>query len=370
MARIVSGSQQPQDPNFALMQGLEMGRAFRQAQPDNEEQVRLMLQIKGALMEQDRYELAAKKEQRAEAEARQEQMDVGKAGKLQQFAMRAQSGQAQPGQKIVDRIIGARGRLKDPKALAMFDHSVKSLLETQKAAKAQKAMDGFFSNIEKDARVFTPEDVAYLRNLKDSGATHEELVREESKLRISKAEGVRAREENERILKTAMDRISIAPDGEGKLKADAILRAVGMSDVLMDKPGAVAEAMKDAELAIANQGQSLGYNDPKARAAANEDLTRELGQRPTEDELREYMQFIDPSLQPPQAEYAERVPVMKIHALVGQSLQSGADAKGVAEALQQAGIPLTENTLQLVRSAMTQFTGNARAAAGDARERR
>ena len=281
MTRIISGfeTQGGDYDNMAVLRGYKEGAAARKAAADasrSEEfdQMRMMLAIKGAMLEQERFELSKEKEQRETEKLKRADAEVGKAGKLQQMAQRAQAGQVNPGQKFVERVIGARGRLQDPKALAMFDASVEDLLKSQKAAKSRKAAEDAIGMAEQDTQDFTPEEVQLLRQELDAGGEGDIIVRKIQEKRMKNAAESLAVEENDQLLAQAQQLVDAAREGFGKEQAKIALRVAMRSDSLKKRKGSGAMALKQVEEALLGprseygQGQQDPFSDPDERGEA------------------------------------------------------------------------------------------------------
>lgn len=393
MTRIVSGFQtQGGDwDGGALLRGYKEGAAARKSQEDaaqqgQMEQMRMMLAIKGALMEQERFELSKEKEQREAEQMRRADVEVGKAGKLQQMAQRAQAGQVNPGQKFVERVIGARGRLTNKDALKLFDDSVESLLNSQKAAKKRKAFDDSFARAQKDTKVFKPEQLQSIQERRSAGEDDETLAQELSKMRMEASTANVSRAENEKVLAEALATVQAQPDGYGKRAAMIALDAVMSSDSAMSEEGSGAKAAQAAAEALLGPRDEYGkgkedpYADRLLFAEAYSQLEKEGG-LPVDggpDEMKaavqKRMRMMNSDLPAPQPESVTRASPVKVDAVIrsalkGGHVKSGADGKGIAEALKAAGIPLTADALQMARTALQEYTNTARAAGGAERGR-
>ncbi len=275
MTRIVSGFQtQGGDwDGGAVLRGFRSGQDARLNEEQNQRaNAQLAFQIQQALMDQQAEEAAAQQKQAA---AQQQSVEMGKAGKLQQFAQRAQAGQVNPGQKFVERVIGARGRLQDPKALEMFDKSVASLLTAQKQAKSRKAAEDAISMAEQDTQDFTPEEVQLFRQELESGGEGDIIVRKIQEKRMKNAAESLAVEENDQLLAQAQQLVDAASEGFGKEQAKIALRVAMRSDSLKKRKGSGAIALKQVEEALlgprseyGQQGQQDPFSDPDERGEA------------------------------------------------------------------------------------------------------
>lgn len=273
MTRIVSGFQtQGGDwDGGAVLRGFKSGQNARLDEERNQRaNAGLAFQIQQALADQLAEETAAQQKQAA---AQQQSVEMGKAGKLQQMAQRAQAGQVNPGQKFVERVIGARGRLQDPKALAMFDASVEDLLKSQKAAKSRKAFDDSFARAQKDTKVFKPEQLQSIQERRSAGEDDETLAQELSKMRMESSAANVSRAENEKVLAEALATVQAQPDGFGKRAAMIALDAVMSSDSAMGEEGSGAKAAQAAAEALLGPRSEYGkgadpFSDPDEREAA------------------------------------------------------------------------------------------------------
>lgn len=388
MTRIISGfeTQGGDYDNMAVLRGYKEGAAARKAAADasrSEEfdQMRMMLAIKGAMLEQERFELSKEKEQRETEKLKRADAEVGKAGKLQQMAQRAQAGQVNPGQKFVERVIGARGRLQDPKALAMFDASVEDLLKSQKAAKSRKAFDESFARAQKDTKVFKPEQLQSIQERRSAGEDDEKLAQELSKMRMEASAANVARAENEKVMAEALAAVQAQPDGYGKRAAMIALDAVMSSDSAMSEEGSAAKAAKAAAEAMLGprdeygKGQGDPYADRLLFAEAYSQLEKEgglpVGGEPAEMQaaVQARMRMMNPGLPAPQAQMPERTNIMKVDGTVRSILSKGGGIKEIRAALEAQGIQPTEDLANMVQYALRGYTSDARNASADAQRR-
>lgn len=360
MARIVSGfqTQGGEWDGGAVLRGFKSGQQSRLAEDQNRrseeglamERERMAMQIQQALMEQQAAEAEAAQKS---AQAGQQRVEMGKAGQLGQLASKAEAGAFNPGQKFVERVIGARGRLQDPKALAVFDKAVASLLETQKTAKQRKAAEEAIADLESD-NLATPEEVQALRARVQSGAGMDAITGDVFKYRQKKAEEAITLENNDATLSELAAYVQAQPEGYGKEQAKIILRSAMDSGSLRKKPGSAALTRKQIELAIlgprsAQPEESLGYDDPKQRFYADKFLREQNkgveGYTPSEDDIRARMRFMNPRLPAP-----EQRPAAPAHQAVQgtiyKALEDGAgDNESILDALSKAGIPLTPENI-------------------------
>ena len=354
MARIVSGfqTQGGEWDGGAILRGYKSGQEARlneeQSRRANEglelERMRLQFSIQQALQEQMKEE-----------SARQEQ---AKAGKLQQFTMRAQSGQVQPGQKIVDRIIGARGRLKDPKALAMFDDSVASLLKSQQQAKKRKAAEDAIGMAEIDKQVFAPEEVQMFRQRLDAGEEPDIVARDVMSQRQKKAELAVFQEENEALLSQAQQLVDAAQDGFGKQQAKIALTTALQSDAMRQRKGSGAMVLRQVQEALLGprseygQGQQDPFSDPEERdkaIRALEDMEEPVTEQAIRARIgRKYGQRPRPTPQEEQIGKTRREAADKpyflerrnagIGRVVSQAVQGGARGAEIVKLLRDQGL--------------------------------
>jgi hypothetical protein len=361
VARIVSGfqTQGGEWDGGAVLRGFKSGQQSRLAEDQNRraeeglamERERMAMQIQQALMEQQAAEAEAAQKS---AQAGQQRVEMGKAGQLGQLASKAEAGAFNPGQKFVERVIGARGRLQDPKALAVFDDAVASLLKTQKIAKQRKAAEDAIGMAERDAQVFAPEEAMALRQRLDAGENPDALVQEIYGQRRKKAETAAALEENDALLKRATDLVNSAQDGFGKEQAKIALLTTLQSDSLREQKGSGARVLKEVQEALlgprsAQPEESLGYDDPKQRFYADKFLREQNkdveGYAPTENDIRARMRFMNPRL--PAPEQRPAAPAHRaVQGTIYKALEDGAgDNESILDALSKAGIPLTPENI-------------------------
>lgn len=376
MTRIISGFQtQGGDwDGGAVLRGFKSGQASRLNEEQNQRaNAGLAFQIQRALADQLAEETAAQQKQAA---AQQQSVEMGKAGKLQQFAQRAQAGQVNPGQKFVERVIGARGRLTNKDALKLFDDSVESLLNSQKAAKKRKTFDETMSAAEKDTEVFQPEMIQDFRQQADAGGDIDSLIKQSFEHRMKTATQQRVSGENEGLLSQAEAMIQAAPPGEGRKMAETILLAARQPSQLQieGKGSEVLQAIQEAMLPPKSKlGESQGdpYADRLLFAEAYSQLEKEgglpVGGEPAEMQraVQERMRMMNPGLPEPEVKLPGRAPVMAVDATVRGIVREGGGIKEIRAALEEQGIQPTESVRDMIRHALRGYTADARSGAAD-----
>lgn len=366
MARIVSGvPQQPEWDGGAVLRGFRQGQESRLNEDQNARaQAGLMLQIQRALQDQamEERQLAAQEaeDKHKRALAMNATQQQGKAGRLQQMAQRADAGQFNPGDKFMQRVIGARSRIQDPKALAMFDDSVSQLVKAQQMAKKRKAAEEAIGMAEKDADIFPPEMVQGMRQQMDAGGDLDAIVRGITEHRMKTATTQHDVAENEDALARAAEMVRLAPQGFGKKRAQIILNAIASSTSMKEKEGSGARALQTIQKELLGTREEYAKIDPNAAPAPGlQGMT--VGQRNDEMTKEPTLGFGGPDIpqfipRGPQAHATVKrgkVNPAGLNKVVSEAVRSGARGADLVKILRDQGAdPNDPATLAQIEAAL------------------
>lgn len=364
MARIVSGfqTQGGEWDGGAVLRGFKQGQDARLNEEQNSRaNAGMMLQIQRALMEQAQQDEAQRVSSQRQAAAQQQNAEMGKAGRLQQMAQRAQAGQVNPGQKFMERVIGARSRLQDPKALALFDESVGQLVKSQEMAKKRKAAEEAIGMAEKDAEIFPPEMVQGLRQQMDAGGDLDSIVRGIGEHRMKTATTQHDVSENEDALARAAEMVRLAQPGYGKKRAQIILNAVMSSNALKEREGSGAQALQAIQKELLGTRAEFAAQDPNAAPAPGlQGMT--VDQRNKEMSKEPFMGFGGPDVpqfipRGPQAHATVKrgnVSPRGLNKVVSEAVRGGARGADLVKLLRDQGAdPNDPATLAQIEAALS-----------------
>src|SRR6185503_3536986 len=199
MPRIVSGASQ-QDPNFALMQGMEIGSAYRRARESKAEetraQQRLMLDIMQARHEHQLEQQKALADVNARAQ-------MGDAQAMQQQMLAAQAANAPPEQKMLQEFAGTLSKLTDPDARRLAISTFQDYAQQLQGQKETQAAQEMLAGAAQDGELFQPEQIQQWQQRLQSGESPQNISQEVMKARHDQASEQHAIEENTAAIEQA-----------------------------------------------------------------------------------------------------------------------------------------------------------------------
>ena len=169
MVRIVSGSQDD-DPNAALLQGLQLGRSFRQAR---EERAQAQRAQQDQAMQVMNFQMKFQEARAKREQLLNQQAEMGNAQALQEVALRAKLGPREAmmadGMKVLEGT-------KDPKARALVARSLESM---NTAAIKEEKLQLAHTTIDKAATdgLIKPEQAPQLKTELQAGGDPDAMIK-------------------------------------------------------------------------------------------------------------------------------------------------------------------------------------------------
>lgn len=400
MVRIISGAQE--DPNVALMQGMQIGRSFRDSQRANAEEKRRNAQFMMAMQEQ---QLAFKQAQAEQQQMLNQQAQMGDAQALQEVALRAKKDPKQVRSEDALRMLSG---ITDPKARALAVASIQDLFQQEDRAEMQQAAAGEIERAAKDGLIDEAGMQTYQQRLQ-AGEEPENIVEEFGKARMQRATTQANIDENTEFIAQIDAAIQAMPPGRGKKLAMIAANEYKASPSLLEKEGsgakvlatiqkagvgsvsefqAAEQAKKDRmEEALSPNAQAPGLGGMTAQQR-NKELERMPGGRGHGDYSSFYSR--DPkipdlspefkaqgkarkearypgSTKPKTAGTAPKGEAPNVDAVIQEALQAGAaSGQDIVAKLKEAGIPPTQENAIAVKRALQGWKTNAQNRTGGA----
>lgn len=407
MPRIVSGT--GQSVNQALLEGLQIGRSFRDAQ-DSRERNQLRLQEAMAEMQKERAKALADANKRAQ---------YGELQALQQQDMERIAAGLPPEAKMLGDYVGLRKSLTereaDPELIDELDKSFGEVQQGIQYEKSTKAAEEEIQRAFEDGMIDEAGKQSYESRLTAKKGKREpvdDILTEFSGERMKRAEDAANTEENIGLFDQAQAIAQSIPQGSQASKATRVaLKAYEMAPSLQKKPGsgaklvatiqqiaAQAQGQQDKQYA-AQQQHVEPFADPKLRSAAIDDLAREKKKNPKEEDIRAKIALVNPGATSPFAALApadpswrpdsDRTPNESLERslpnrakakkgvskeaprAVQSALDGGATSpKEILESLKKAGVPITRENLEAAKAEILSYKSGKTAATGGADRKR
>lgn len=393
MAQIISGVT-PQEAGFAYLQGHDRGTQAAQRQQELEQQrqqiqFEQMMQIRQAALEQKREET------RSQA-LLNERAQMGDAQGIQELALRAQSGQ-DPDQKMMESVFGTLHRITNPDARKLAIQSIGSVIEEHKKHQENEAATAAVERAGADGLI---DPKTYQERLK-SGEPPQNITQELVGLEKERTIKTMAAQKAAQAVEQASTLVQAAPKGPGKLRAEYLLTQYQNSPTDQAKPGSDADLIQKIQQTLLGTDAEYKRRQEQLRKDQIARFHRiPMGTKDTVEEGLPSGGFKgamtgeagapDPYEQPPVLKTdVKRAKAEKEKRYVGSKRAASPEKKGkagqkptdvgrlaidlsvkakddhdLARLLEENGVELTEENLNLVRKALGNEKNRARSNAG------
>jgi len=222
MVRIVSGQSQQEDPNAALLQGMQMGQMYRQAQA---QRAALEQQQMGKALQLQNLHLQMKKFQLQREALLQKKAGEGNVAALQALALEAKK---KPSQSMAEAGQVIFNATQDPKVRAQMYPLMKELIGAQQNSEHMESVQQSIGDLLQAGVLDETGQLDYQQRLA-SGVQPAVIAGELQRLKKKHAEDAAISEENQLAMQPVLAQIEAAPAGPDRDKARARAKEVEMS---------------------------------------------------------------------------------------------------------------------------------------------
>lgn len=388
MVRIISGAVQ-QDPNIALMQGMQFGQQYRQAQRQQQDAEREQM---GQMIQMQRLKMALDEQKLKRETLLNQQAQMGNAQAIQEMMLQQKMS---PGESRAKDAMALVEGIEDPKAKAIAIPALEKLLaieEDQRKIQAfgaelqRAAQDGLLDPNTEPADPMKPREPGALPSIYDfqsrrqAGESTESLVKELYKSREDRDNKASFAEENLAALEQAKALIQTLPPGDPRrARLAPLVTAYEKAPSLHEEQGSSRRLLTaiHAGLGPPPQRQVSPLNDPKVHRAVFETLRNESSNKtpPTPAQIRERTgqmygirtkgraptEMPSPELGMSRATHATtRLTNLKVAPQdddLGKLLSSASDPEDLATKLKSAGIPKTPENAKAIEERFRALAG-------------
>lgn len=266
MVRVASGSAGQEDPNAALLQGMQMGRMFREAQADRaaaaNAQAGRQIQMQELMLRMAKFK-ADRDDQLAKASS------LGDLNALRKMAIRSHDNPVQEYAEIGQMMM----RNASPEVQRQMYPVLKEILRNIETGEHKKALTGTVEDLLKmgvldetgklnyDARLAAGESAASLSN--EANTLKQKHIKEQAIM-----------EENQKALQGAPELIEASRPGKEQLNARSLLKEAELSPSKMTQPGYGAQVRQNIEAALISGRMKASEEQQKRRFKRTADVAK------------------------------------------------------------------------------------------------